>query len=316
LRSTAEHVEKAAVKTGMDAKDLIAQGITLARRGQNDKARELFTLALVTDPRNENAWMWLSTVAVDDAEKEDCLRQVLAINPKNVNAANELQKLGEQRRSELAAKVAALIAAQSAVEMPRVDGAALPAAGAVAAGRAASPKSSARRRGGRAQMPSWLKYAIIGGFGFLILLIALGSFNLINRVANPVTPTATLTPTSTATVPPTWTFTPTWTPTLCPLTACTATPSNTPTLTPTPTTTPTATPTFTRTPTSTRTPTRTWTPTRTPTPTFTPTSTWTATATRTPTLTRTPSPTATRQVSPTRTSTSAVTRTLTATPAS
>jgi hypothetical protein len=69
----------------MDAKDLIAQGITLARRGQNEKAREMFNLALITDPRSENAWMWLSSVAMDDAEKEDCLRQVPPINPKNVS---------------------------------------------------------------------------------------------------------------------------------------------------------------------------------------------------------------------------------------
>ena len=190
----------------MDAKDLIAQGITLARRGQNEKAREMFNLALITDPRSENAWLWLSTVAVDDAEKEDCLRQVLALNPKNVNAANELQKLSEKRRSELAAKVAALAAARSAIETPEWSrpSAAVPAA--AGAGRA-------RRRGGRAQMPTWLKYAIIGGFGLLIVLIALGSFNLIGRVLNPVTPTITLTPSLTATIPPTWTFTPTWTPT-------------------------------------------------------------------------------------------------------
>src|SRR5512139_3552071 len=112
----------------MDAKDLIAQGIMATKRGQNDKAREMFNLALVTDPRSENAWLWLSTVAVDDAEKEDCLRQVLAINPKNVNAANELQKLSAKRRSELAAKVAALVAARSAIETPTVEAAAVPAA--------------------------------------------------------------------------------------------------------------------------------------------------------------------------------------------
>ena len=176
----------------MDAKDLIAQGITLARRGQNDKAREMFNLALVTDPRNENAWLWLSTVAVDDAEKEDCLRQVLALNPQNVNAANELQKISEKRRSELSAKVAALSAARSAIETPKVEAAAVPVA--VAATGAAAPtvvrKVAPRRRGGRAQTPTWLKLAIIGGFGGLILLIALGSFNLIGRVLNPMTPTA------------------------------------------------------------------------------------------------------------------------------
>src|SRR5512137_2679914 len=112
----------------MDAKDLIAQGITLARRGQNEKAREMFNLALVTDPRSENAWLWLSTVAVDDAEKEDCLRQVLAINPQNVNAANELHKVSEQRRGEFTAKVAALITGRSVIETPKVEAAAVPAA--------------------------------------------------------------------------------------------------------------------------------------------------------------------------------------------
>jgi len=55
----------------MDAKDLIGQGIMAAKRGLNEKAREMFNLALITEPHNENAWLWLSTVAVDDAEKED-----------------------------------------------------------------------------------------------------------------------------------------------------------------------------------------------------------------------------------------------------
>ncbi len=283
----------------MDAKDLIAQGITLARRGQNEKAREMFNLALITDPRSENAWLWLSAVAVDDAEKEDCLRQVLAINPKNVNAANELQKIGEKRRSELAAKVAALAAARPANEAPRVAAAAMPVAGGAQAAR--------RRRGGRAQMPTWLKYAIIGGFGLLIVLIALGSFNLAGRVLNPVTPTLTPTPSRTATIPPTWTYTPTRTATPCPLRVCTATPTNTPTITLTPSETPTLTPTPTRTPTNTRTPTRTFTPTRTPTPTFTP----TRTATRTPTRTATRTPTAT--LTPSLTTTQALTLTATAT---
>ena len=79
----------------MDAKDLIGQGIMAAKRGQNEKARELFNLALVTEPRSENAWLWLSTVAVDDAEKEDCLRQVLAINPNNAQCR---QRIAETQR--------------------------------------------------------------------------------------------------------------------------------------------------------------------------------------------------------------------------
>ncbi len=299
----------------MDAKDLIAQGIMAAKRNQKDKAREMFNLALVTDPRNEHAWLWLSTVAIDDAEKEDCLRQVLAINPGNANAANELQKLSEKRRGELSATVAALGAARSANAAPKVAAAAVPV---YAAGSSPTVvrKVSPRRRGGRAQMPSWAKLLIIGGFGFLILLIALGSYNLVTRVLNPVTPTITPTPSLTSTIPPTWTFTPTWTPTACPLRVCTATPTNTPTITLTPSDTPTITPSATPTSTATRTPTRTLTPTRTATDTRTPTATRTPTVTRTPTATATSSSTATKAASATatRTLTRTVTRTLTATP--
>ncbi len=134
----------------------------------------MFNLALITDPRSENAWLWLSTVAVDDAEKEDCLRQVLAINPKNVNAANELQKLSEKRRSELVGQSRSAGCRPIGDRNPR--GGSRGRTGGVR-GRRAAPTGSAarpRRRGGRAQMPTWLKYAIIGGFGLLIVLIASG----------------------------------------------------------------------------------------------------------------------------------------------
>ena len=317
----------------MDAKDLLAQGITLAKRGQKDKAREMFNLALITDPRNENAWLWLSTVAVDDAEKEDCLRQVLAINPRHTAAAPELQKTVEKRRAELSARVAALSTAQAARNVERLDAAAppesvvVPAAVAAAAAATSTGKltptpsgklpagKKARRRGGRAQLPPWGRYAIIGGFGILILLIVLGGANLINRITHPITPTVTLTPSLTPTVPPTWTFTPTWTPTNCPVPRCTATPTKTTSITPTFTETPTPTPTITRTPTRTPTSTRTPTPTRTATPTrtptFTPTATFTATPTRTPTASRTPTITATPRVTATVTVTATAAATTT-----
>ena len=230
----------------MDAKDLIGQGIMAAKRGQNEKARELFNLALITEPRNENAWLWLGTVAVDDAEKEDCLRQVLAINPGNLSAASELQKLGEKRRGVLTAQLAALAAAQTAVDTTPVEAASAPVL-------AASAGAAARRRGGRAQLPPVAKYAIIGGFGLLILIILFGSVNLVNRILNPITPTITLTPSRTSTIPPTWTLTATWTPTVCPLRVCTATPTITPSITPT----------FTETPVPSLTPSRTSTVTRT-----------------------------------------------------
>jgi len=48
---------------------------------------------LRTDQRNETAWLWLSAIIDDPAKETDCLKRVLAINPKNEAAQRHLQKL-------------------------------------------------------------------------------------------------------------------------------------------------------------------------------------------------------------------------------
>src|SRR5512135_550949 len=103
----------------MDTQELLAQGIQAAQRGFKDKAREMLNLVIIADPRNEQAWLWLSAVANDEAEREEFLRQVVAINPKHPTAAPGLQKLIETRREKLSAQVAALAAAQSAADAAR-----------------------------------------------------------------------------------------------------------------------------------------------------------------------------------------------------
>ena len=76
------------------AKQLLQQGIALARAGQPAQARPLFQEAIKRDPRNEAAWLWLSSVAKDDQERTFCLKQLLAINPNNENALKGLKQLG------------------------------------------------------------------------------------------------------------------------------------------------------------------------------------------------------------------------------
>ncbi len=92
----------------MGTKELLGQAILTAQRGLPDKARELFHLVLIAEPRNENAWVWLAAIATNDAEREECLRQVVAINPKHPNATAELQRLIEKRQKDLSEQVAAL----------------------------------------------------------------------------------------------------------------------------------------------------------------------------------------------------------------
>ncbi len=76
------------------AKQLLQQGIAAAKAGQQDQARQLFQETIKRDPRNEAAWLWLSSVAKDDKERLFCLKQLLAINPNNENAIKGLKQLG------------------------------------------------------------------------------------------------------------------------------------------------------------------------------------------------------------------------------
>jgi hypothetical protein len=278
----------------MGTKELLSQAIVTAQRGLPDKAREMFHLVLIAEPRNEQAWAWLTSLATDDAEREECLRQVVAINPQHPSAAAELQRLSEKRRHDLSAQVAAMQIA--ALVPPPID--------------STQPAAPARKRGplsaGRKPIHPRQRRLIIlyAGVAIGILVIALIALNAY-RAANPIVPTATPTLTLTPTMPPTWTRTFTPTPTQCPPRICTPTPTQTPTSTPTPTSmptrtpSPTRTPTFTRTPTSTKTATPTWTatPTATSSPTATPSRTATVIATQTVAAlpSSTPTPTATHQ---------------------
>lgn len=289
----------------MGTKELLGQAILTAQRGLPDKAREMFNLVLIAEPRNEVAWLWLAAIAANDAEREDCLRQVLAVNPNNRKAAADLQQVAERRRAALSAQVAELAATQ-------------PDTSAMAAAEVAPRRRTGARLGARQPMrpqrQRTLTY-VLGG-GAIIVLGAAFVALLSSRLGPAAVPTATPTLTRTATIPPTWTFTPTATATPCPPSVCTptptSTPTDTPTATPTDTPTPTATPTDTPTATPTRTPTFTPTPTNTPTPTATPTQTPTFTPTPTATPTRTPTFTPTRTATPTRTPTATRTRAPTA----
>lgn len=78
------------------AKQLLQQGIAAARASQPAQARQLLQESIKRDPRNEAAWLWLSSVAKDAAERAFCLRKVLELNPANENAVKGLRAMGIQ----------------------------------------------------------------------------------------------------------------------------------------------------------------------------------------------------------------------------
>jgi hypothetical protein len=71
----------------------LRQAIIAFHAGRKDEARRLLSRILETDPRDEEAWLWMSTVADTDEQRIRCLGQVLAINPDNAAAREGLALL-------------------------------------------------------------------------------------------------------------------------------------------------------------------------------------------------------------------------------
>jgi murein DD-endopeptidase MepM/ murein hydrolase activator NlpD len=61
--------------------------------GDEQLGRRLLVQLLEQDPRNETAWLWLSSVVTSASEHRACLQRVLRINPQNQVAADRLQRL-------------------------------------------------------------------------------------------------------------------------------------------------------------------------------------------------------------------------------
>ncbi len=88
--------------TAADAVVLLAQGVTAARERRKEEARSLLTQALqgaLQPEQRIQAWLWLTEVCDDLAQKRSYLQQVLTINPEHLAARRGLEVLA-QRRSD------------------------------------------------------------------------------------------------------------------------------------------------------------------------------------------------------------------------
>lgn len=75
---------------------LLHQAVEHAQAGRRDEARRLLQEYLQTSPDNEVAWLWLASVAADQAEYQRALREVLRINPANQQARTLLDQFQQQ----------------------------------------------------------------------------------------------------------------------------------------------------------------------------------------------------------------------------
>ncbi|GIV98136.1 MAG: hypothetical protein KatS3mg057_2793 [Herpetosiphonaceae bacterium] len=76
---------------------LVQEGAAAIQIGDRARARSLLEQAVAVEPEHEQAWHWLSVAVESEAERRHCLERVIAINPQNLVARQELENLSPQR---------------------------------------------------------------------------------------------------------------------------------------------------------------------------------------------------------------------------
>ena len=77
----------------MGARQTLRAARNAIQCGNLATARRLLTEYVEAHPRNETAWLWLSAIVEDPVQEQECLEQVLNINPRNAIAWNHLVRL-------------------------------------------------------------------------------------------------------------------------------------------------------------------------------------------------------------------------------
>lgn len=66
--------------------DDLRAGMVAAQAGKRDEARAWFIQVLQSEPRNETAWLWLSSVMPTTEQASKCIDHLLSLNPANDKA--------------------------------------------------------------------------------------------------------------------------------------------------------------------------------------------------------------------------------------
>lgn len=69
----------------------LEQVVVFYKDGDTEKAIQLLADLLTQNPRDENAWLWLSRCVTEPEQKKDCFDQILKINPYNQDAIEGLK---------------------------------------------------------------------------------------------------------------------------------------------------------------------------------------------------------------------------------
>ena len=78
------------------ASQLFQDGVTAAKAGQRERARDLLRCVIEQEPDNATAWLWLSGVTESLDERADYLERAATLEPDNPRIARALETTRQQ----------------------------------------------------------------------------------------------------------------------------------------------------------------------------------------------------------------------------
>jgi hypothetical protein len=165
-----------------EMEQLLQRAITLVNAGELDQGRALLEKILEQDPKNDQAWVWLSGCVDDPMQRRICLQQALSANPENQAALDgmrvldgELVQASGGRPSLIESRLSAISMGETAASMPAPQPAA-PASSPEEAGLTPDlgqePGEAAPSEGGK-KRPT-LRLVLLAVLGLLLLCVVCG----------------------------------------------------------------------------------------------------------------------------------------------
>ena len=72
---------------------LLEQAVADIKAGNTEEGKRLLVEIIRQNPRDENAWLWMTKCVTDIGQKRDCFERVLKVNPQNPHAIEGLRRL-------------------------------------------------------------------------------------------------------------------------------------------------------------------------------------------------------------------------------
>lgn len=73
--------------------ELLIEAINFIKAGDKEEGKRILVEILTEDEKNEAAWLWLSAAVETNGMRQECLEEVIKINPNNQSALKAISRL-------------------------------------------------------------------------------------------------------------------------------------------------------------------------------------------------------------------------------